>query len=61
MNILDDIIFLSQLLNTIEYHWVPLSTIEYEGDSFASNSDDFKKIQQAENKALAKNKNQNPL
>ena len=34
---------------------------EYKDDSFASDSDDSKKIRQAENKAPAKNKNQNPL
>lgn len=34
---------------------------EFKDDSFASDSDDSTKIWQAENKAPAKNKNQNPL
>lgn len=34
---------------------------EYKDDSFVSDSDDSKKNRQAENRALAKNKNQNPL
>ena len=34
---------------------------EYEDDPFASDSEDSKKIQQAENRALAKNKNKSPF
>ena len=34
---------------------------EYEDDPFASDSEDSKKIHQAENKALAKNKNKSPF
>ena len=69
-------IFMSQLLNTIVSKGTKRNKVikivsrslagrtpiaEYKDDSFVSDSDDSKKNRQAENRALAKNKNQNPL
>ena len=51
-----------QVMKTVDRFLAGRAPIaEYKDDSFASDSDDSKKIRQAENKAPAKNKNQNPL